>query len=149
MLLECGLKKCLLSCLFLIVFVIAPLRVASQSSTAYTPSPGSTERKEILDIFRNNFKKNLQVDVIFVVGHFKIKNGWAWIEITGQSKDGQNRYEPMEALLHKTKGTWKIIDYAPGECTGDEEDSPDCDPKHLFKTLRSKYKAPPEIFPTN
>ena len=139
-----------LSYLFLIIFIIAPLPVVSQSSTAYTPPPGSAERKEILDIFRNNFKKNQQVDVIFVVGHFKIKNGWAWIEIKAQSKDGQQAaYEPMEALLHKTKGTWKIIDYAPGECTGDEEDSHDCDPKHLFKTLRSKYKAPPEIFPGN
>ena len=49
--LEYGLK----SYLSLIVFVISPLPVVSQSSTSvYTPSPGNSERKEILDTIRKN-----------------------------------------------------------------------------------------------
>ncbi len=126
--------------LFLIIFIAIPLRVVSQSSAAYTPPSGSPERKEILDALRNDLKKNLRADVVFVVGHFKVKNGWAWIETNPRSTDGKNSYEPIAALLRRTKGMWKIIDYAPGECTGDEEDSPDCDPKHLFKSLRKNIK---------
>ncbi len=132
-----------------IIFIIIPLRVVSQSSAAYTPPSGSPERKEILNTLRNHLKRNFRTDVVFVVGHFKVKNGWAWVETNPRSTDDKNVYEPIAALLRKTKGVWKIIDYAPGECTGDEEDSPNCYPKRHFESLRTKYKAPSEIFPEN
>lgn len=135
---------CLFACFFILVM---PLYSLSQSPRAYTPPKESPERKEILDTLRTHLKKSFKVDAVFVVGHFKVKDGWAWIETNPRSADGKSAYETIAALLRLEKGKWKIVDFAPGECTGDEEDSPDCDPKHLFKTLKSKYKTPPEIFP--
>lgn len=129
------------------LFLATPFHVFSQPSTVYTPVKDSPERKEILDVIRAHLKKSFKVDAVFVVGHFQIKDGWAWIETNPRSPDGKNVYEPVDVLLRLAKGKWKIVDFAPGECTGDEEDSPDCDPKHLFKTFKSKYKAPQEIFP--
>jgi hypothetical protein len=146
MLKKCSmLKKMYLFSLFL--FLATPLYLFSQPSIAYTPLKESTERKEILGELRAHLKKSFKVDAVFAVGHFRVKDGWAWIETNPRSPDGKNAYEPIAALLRLEKGKWKIIDFAPGECTGDEEDSPDCDPKHLFTTFISKYKAPREIFP--
>ena len=135
---------CLLSLFF---FLLTPMYALSQPSVLYTPSKESSERKEILRELRAHLKKSFKVDAVFVVGYFRVKDGWAWIETKPHSPDGKNAYEPIAALLHLEKGKWKIIDFAPGECTGDEEDSPDCDLKHLFKTFISKYKSPLEIFP--
>ena len=132
---------------FLFFFLVTPFFAFSQPSGAYTPSKDSSERKEILNALRSELKNSLKLDMVFVVGHFRVKDGWAWIETFPQSPDGKNHYDIISALLRLEKGEWRVVDFAPGECSGDEEDSPDCDPEHLFKTFKSKYKAPQEIFP--
>jgi len=59
------------------------------------------DRRQILNSLKG-FAPEL--NLIFVVKYFKVKNGWAWIETEPRSPDGMNNYEPIEALFHKEKG---------------------------------------------
>lgn len=129
------------------LFASPASKVSGQDKTGDTVMVDRQQRKDILDALRSHLHKSLHIGTIFVVNHLKSKDDWAWLEANPQSADGKNKYEPVACLLQKEKGRWKIIDFAPGECTGDDEDPPDCDPRHLFRTLKSKYNVPPEIFP--
>ncbi len=114
---------------------------------AYTPPPGSPERKEILDALRQMVKNMSGLDVVFVIKYFKVQDSWAWIQTEPQSADGKSHYEPISGLLKKENGAWKYL-YGPPEGGVCEED-PDCaDPERFFRKLKSKYpSAPPGIFP--
>ena len=61
------------------------------------------ERRQILNSLKG-FAPEL--DLIFVVRYFKVKNGWVWVETNPRSRDGLNGYEPINASLHKEKGKW-------------------------------------------
>ncbi len=49
---------------------------------------------------------------IFVVKHFKEKNGWLWIETLPRSPDG-GLIEPINKLYKKEKGKWRCIESQP------------------------------------
>ena len=44
----------------------------------YTPQPGATERKAILDAIRPTIEKELKKKVLFKVTHMKVLYGWAF-----------------------------------------------------------------------
>ena len=50
-----------------------------------TPLPGSPLRKAVLDALRQEVKRIHGLDVVFVVKHLKVKNGWAWAHTLPQS----------------------------------------------------------------
>ena len=82
--------------------VVTNLPAAADSGPeAYTPQPGSAERKAILDALRMWVNQQYHLDVVFVVKHLKVKNGYAWVHTLPLSKDGSNRYEDISALLKK------------------------------------------------
>jgi hypothetical protein len=137
--------KLLSLAILLFVFALTPL--PANGAETYTPAKGSPERKEILDTLRRHLKKEFNIDAVFFVEHFKIRNEWAWLQVSPRSPDGKNFYEPLGVLVRLEKGKWQIVDFAPGECTGDEDDSPDCNPEVFFRKLESKFKTPREIFP--
>ena len=122
------------------------LQNATKSAT-YTPAKGSEDRKAIMDALRVVIRKMSGLEVIFVVRHLKINEGWAWVETDPESADGKNHYEPMVGLLHKKNGRWTYIE-GPPEFAVCEED-PDCvDTARYFKKLARKYPAAsPNIFP--
>ena len=124
--------------------------VKAQSATkarTYTPGKGSEERKAILDALRVVIKKMSTLEVVFVVRHLKVNNGWAWVETDPESVNGKQHYEPMVGLLHKKNGRWTYIE-GPPEFALCEED-PDCiDTARYFRKLARKYPAASrDIFP--
>jgi hypothetical protein len=84
------------------VFFITNLPAAADSGPeVYTPPPGSAERTAILDALRTWVYHQHHLEVVFVVKYLKVKNGYVWVHILPQSKDGSSRYEDISALLKK------------------------------------------------
>ncbi len=131
-------KTTALALALILVFTISPVWAA----VAFTPPPGSNERKEIMDAMRSFVKDSFDIEVVFVVNWLKVMNGWAWAETDPQSPDGLNRYEPFIALLQKDDGKWTVAEVPPLE-----EDSPPVDDRY-FENLMEKHPGlPADVFP--
>lgn len=87
------------------------------------------------------------IDAIFYVNRFKEKNGWVWIETDPRTLDKGGQFELINALLHKEKGEWKIIEVMP--CCGEYEEHPGIKKYGSFiNYLKHRYPhVPKEIFP--
>ncbi len=109
-----------------------------------TPLPGNPLRTAVLDALRDEVKRLYRMDVVFVVRHLKVKEGWAWAHTQPQSSDGQQRYEDMSALLNLQDGVWRVVELP---CT--EVDNPECldGPNYFAGLVRRFEQAPAEIFP--
>ena len=114
------------------------------SDTNFTPLPGSPLRKALLDALRQDIKRMHGLDVVFVVRHLKVKDGWAWAHTQPQSPDGVNRYEDVSALLELRNGAWTVAEIP---CC--EVENPDClNGPEYFVGLRARFpRVPTEIFP--
>lgn len=113
-----------------------------QAERSSTPSPGSPERRAILDALRMELSHLTGPDIVFIVEHLKVRAGWAWIHAFPQSRDGRNRYEDVSALLHKQGRRWRVEHLASGgDACAEEPDTGDCG----APTVRYPA-APPEIF---
>jgi hypothetical protein len=86
-----------------------------------TPRPGTPIRKAVLDVLRLEVKRIHGLDVVFVVSHLKVKEGWAWAHTLPQSPDGEHRYEDVAALLQLQDDAWSVV-----EIPCSEEENPDC-----------------------
>ncbi|HMG03907.1 MAG TPA: hypothetical protein VK581_00515 [Chthoniobacterales bacterium] len=113
------------------------VKAAIANPGAYTPPPGSTERKAILDAYRAEWTTPDSIkDVIFVVTHLKVHDGWAWLEVNPRSSDGSQRFESEQGLLHKEGAGWKVLQRKSGTTA------------RYFKNLKAKFPAvPADIFP--
>jgi hypothetical protein len=105
-----------------------------------TPQPGDPLRKEILDALR----KEVGQEVVFVVMHLKVKDGWAWVHTLPQSRDGKNNYEDISALLQQKQGKWQVLEIPCGEA-----ENPECHTgPAYFKRLQKRYPGVAvQIFP--
>jgi hypothetical protein len=103
------------------------------------PGKGSTERKAILDALR----AKMNADLIFVVETLRVHNGWAWVQVKPQSRDGKHHYGDVWALVHGHEGSWQVAEL---QCT--EVDNPGCTVGDGFhERLRAKFPAAPaDIF---
>jgi len=121
--------------ILVIVSILANPAVANPE--AYTPPSGSAERKAILDAYRAEWTKDaLTKDVIFVVKHLKVHDGWAWLEVNPKSSDGSQQFESEQGLLHKEGAGWKVLQRKSGTSA------------RYFKNLKAKFPAVPiDIFP--
>jgi hypothetical protein len=122
----------------LILVILAMLvNPAIANPNAYTPPPGSIERKAILDAYRAEWTKPDSIkDVIFVVTHLKVHDGWAWLEVNPKSSDGSQQFESEQGLLHKEGAGWKVLQRKSGTTA------------RYFKNLKAKFPAvPTDIFP--
>jgi hypothetical protein len=130
--------------LFVSVSAVPSLAGENPGDRAYTPRPGSAERKAILDALRAWVTKQHHMDVVFVVRHLKVKNGYAWVHTLPQSRDGSSRYEDISALMKKVRDVWSVAEIP---CA--EEENPDCigDPEY-FDGLKKRFPdVPGEILP--
>ena len=116
----------------------------------YTPERGSPERKAIVDALRLPVKRQLKQGVIFRIGHLKLEKGWAFLLGAPQTPDGGSIdytgtvYEEavdagafddgIVALLRKTNGKWRVVQYVIGAT-----DVP-------YVDWDTKYRAPRGIF---
>jgi len=122
------------------------VRVAeSAMNTALTPAPGASVRKAVLDCLREELKRMHGLEVVFVVQHLKVKDGWAWVHVRPQSADGLQHYEDVAALLALKDDDWTVAEIP---CM--EVDTPGClDSPEFFTGLRKRFpQMPPAILPT-
>jgi hypothetical protein len=86
-----------------------------QADVLHEPKAGSPERKAIMDGLRATLKANDAFkgkDVVFVVRHLKVHNGWAWVEAGPQDrKTGKMLTDDGQWLLKLKKGVWKDVVY--------------------------------------
>jgi hypothetical protein len=125
-----------------IIVLITIISISAYSAdSAVTPPPGDPVRKEILDTLRQEVKNIHGLDVVFVVKHLKIKDGWVWVHVLPQSPNGKNKYEDISALMQLK---WKVTEIPCAEM-GDSE----CvEGYSYFKQLQKRYPGvPEEIFP--
>ncbi len=126
----------------LVLVVLCILAQASDSNL--TPPPGDLLRKQVLDALRNEVKRLHGLDVVFVVKHLRVRNGWAWAQTLPQSQDGLNRYEDISALMRLKDGEWEVL-----EIPCSEVENPEClNGPEYFKGLQERYSTVDvEIFP--
>jgi len=130
-------------CVLLMAICLCTHVQASDSNL--TPLQGSPLRMAILDSLRQEVKRIHGLDVVFVVKHLKVNNGWAWAHTLPQSPDGSNRYEDVSALLQLQNGAWTVVEIPCGE-----DENPDClNGPGYFSGLRKRFPdVPTEIFPS-
>lgn len=131
-------------CAVPLTFGAGPEVGARGTGASLTPAPGNPVRKAVLNALRHDVKDMQGLEVVFVVRHLKVKDGWAWVHAQPQSPDGANRYEDISALLLMRDGTWEVAEIP---CT--EVDNPDClDAPDYFAGLKRRFPdVPAEILP--
>lgn len=128
----------------------------------YTPAPGTSERRAVLDAVREALKafpqrynpgfqylQNVRVfydkPIRFFVDWMKIKGSWAWVEVHSE------KYRlPLCGLLHKDKGAWQVAALVrPDVVVCAEGPEPCLDLWHWLHVAmqRTFPQAPPDIFP--
>ncbi len=132
------------SLLSVVLLTVAIAFAVQASDSAVTPPPGDPVRKGILDALRQEVKRMHGIDVVFVVKHLKVKDGWAWVHALPQSADGKNRYDDISALIQMNNHQWKVAEIP---CT--EVDNPEClDGPGYFIQLKKRYpEVSVELFP--
>jgi hypothetical protein len=129
----------------LFLFVCIFFSATAFSQTPYEPVKGSTERKEVLDIFRKDCEGKCQ----FKVHHFLINNGWACANVS-PLLNGEEDGEPRWGLFRKTNGSWKQVNWSNGvDIKNDFEliDIP-IQNSRIAKIIIKKYPGcPMNIFP--
>ena len=118
------------------------------SAAPTTPAPGSKERKEILDALRLPLEDGFQQELIFRVHHFKVDQGWAYLEVEPRTKadkaisykntvwkdEAEFMDDAVLALLRNRKGRWYVVEKLVG---------PTDYPLEFFL----RFSAPRGIFP--
>lgn len=112
----------------------------------HTPAKGTAEREAIMDLLRAEVQKESGVEVVFVVNYLKVHNGWAWVDVTPNRKDGTNLYEGKEALLHQENGLWKDMPLPPQD-EDDERMFGDLSRRYISKLQKQYPSVPLDIFP--
>jgi hypothetical protein len=126
----------------LVVFCFGTTLQAADSNL--TPRPGTPIRKAVLDALRLEVKRIHGLDVVFVVRHLKVKDGWAWAHTLPQSPDGERRYEDVSALLQLQDDAWTVV-----EIPCREEENPNCltGPTYVLHLQERFPSVPIEILP--
>ena len=123
---------------FLIFFSFL-LSIASYSQNTYNPQKGSVDRKQILDIFREDFMEEKN-NILFRVEHFLINGNWACAEVT-PLKNNVDYAEPRWGLFNKVGGKWKRVDWSTGIEIQDDFELIDLPQQHgrIAKLIIKKY----------
>lgn len=129
--------KILLLCFFSI------LTINTYAQNVYTPEKGSADRKEILDIFREDFatEKN---KILFKVNHFLISGNWACAYVQ-PLKNNVEYAEPRWRLFNKLGGRWQQIDWDKGIDIQDDFELIDLPTqnKRIARLIVKKYPSCP------
>lgn len=114
--------------------------LSNRCARAYTPAKGGATRKQIADAMRRSVGQSAGVYVVFNFDWVKINGSWAYAETRPESPDGQNKYEPVSALLRRSKGLWRVV----ARAETDDETSP----AQAQRQLRNRFpSAPRDVFP--
>ena len=132
-------QRLLLFCLF--------ISVSCYAQKAYIPKEGSNERKEILDIFREDFGEEKN-KISVKVNHFSVNKNWACASVTPM-KDNIEYAEPRWSLFNKVGGVWKEVNWSDGIDLKDDFELIDLPEQNgrVAKLIVKKYPScPMDIF---
>lgn len=84
--------------------------VCSAAAPWYMPPKGSAERTQIMDALRTKLSTfdPASRDLIFVVKELCVSGNSGWLSVAPQSRDRQNRLEPLQATLTRGKAGWGV-----------------------------------------
>lgn len=89
---------------------------SAQSCRTTTPRAGTTLRRDILNALRPRIEEMAGQPVEFVVERIRVSCDWARVVANPRAPGGQgNQYEPVDALLQRTHGVWRLQMIACGE----------------------------------
>ena len=129
----------------IILSIFLLLATLGFSQSTFIPEKNSKNRKDIMDIFREDFSKSDKI--IFRVEHFLISQNWACAEVT-PLKDNVEYSEPRWGLFNLIGGKWKLIEWSKFiEVENDFEliDLPKQN-SNIAKLIVKKYKCSITIF---
>ncbi len=114
----------------------------------HTPDKGSPERNAILDALHQVYTTGSGSAAKFLVHHFKVHSGWAWINVVPLDKNQKPEGEEWPSLLHLVNGKWVIVDLiAINDDPTDPVGPMDPSAKYL-RAVQKKYPTvPSDIFP--
>lgn len=99
-----------------LLLAFAAASIAAPSSKAYTPQPGSKERKAIMDALRKPVMGFVKKRVIFTQVQLTVASNWAYV--FAQSTDakghpvGSDLTTFVSAVLRKSNGKWRTLQWA-------------------------------------
>ena len=93
----------------ILISLLTALALPVSAEDVHTPSPGSPERKAIMDGMRDWVMRQHQIEAIFVINALLVKDGYAWVNVNPQSPDGSAQYEPLSGVLKLEGGSWKMV----------------------------------------
>lgn len=129
------------------LFFLGGLPASFGVDEVHTPEKGSPERTAILDALHHVYTTGSGSAVKFLVHHFKVHDGWAWINVVPLDKSGTPEGEEWPSLLHLQNGMWVIIDLMAVAAPDDPVGPMDPSAKFL-RALQKKYPlVPSDIFP--
>lgn len=146
-------KRVFVGCALLSSLLFGLLSPAPAEAQAhpYTPKPGGFERKLLMDTLRVPVETRLHRPVIFQISALRVQNGWAFLSgvpLKPNGKPMDYRGTPyaqaarehlafgggIDALLHKTRGKWRVVTYYIGASDV------------VYENLDKRYHAPRAIF---
>lgn len=89
---------------------VAPEPARAQAGCrAQTPAPGTLTRSSVLNALRPHVEAMAGEDIEFVVTRIRVACDWARVVVQPRTPGGRgNHYEPVDALLQRTGGTWRM-----------------------------------------
>ena len=130
------------------VGALAILTLSAAADAVHTPEKGSAERTAILAALHAVYTTGSGSEVKFLVHHFKVHQGWAWINVLPLNKAGQPEGEEWPSLLRFEKDRWVIIDMIAIAQEIDDPVGPNGPSAKFLRALQKKYPAiPADILP--
>ena len=125
-----------------------PAADAPAADRVHTPEVGSAERAGILEALHAAYTTGSGKNVKFLVHHFKVHHGWAWINVVPLDKSGTPEGEEWPSLLRQANGKWVIIDLIAIAEKLDDPVGPAEPSAKFIKAVQTKYPGVPEdVFP--
>jgi hypothetical protein len=120
----------------------------AHADSAHTPAAGTEERTAIMAALHAEYTTGSGSAVKFQVKHFKVHNGWAWINVVPLNPKGEIEGEEWPSLLEEKDGKWIIIDLIKIAADLDDPVGP-MDPSEKFsREVQKRYPGvPSDIFP--
>ena len=133
---------------FCALLIVSGWQHSYGQSGVHTPPVGSGERDGIMAALHAEYTTGSGSAVKFQVKHFKVHNGWAWINVVPLNPKGEIEGEEWPSLLHEKDGKWVIIDLI---AIANELDDPvgPMEPNSKFLDAVKKHypDVPSDIFP--
>jgi len=141
-------RTVVITCAILSLFGWQHSNCQENNGGLHTPPVGSSERDGILAALHAEYTTGSGSAVKFQVKHFKVHNGWAWINVVPLNPKGEVEGEEWPSLLHEKDGKWTIIDLIAIAADMDDPVGPMEPSAKFLHEVQKRYPGlPSDIFP--